>query len=169
MQGLLGMARPSGKSTVSRQRRTLSWGRLARILLGYLAGSAAAALAVPAALALHDLVTLGTDRMVRKASLADWLIIAGFSFAIVVVVAAPFAVAFILAAESGGVRHPLAHMAFGALTGLIVTALLVALGLVAGGTLGLSGPIAFSAVGAIGGLVYWLVAGRSGGGRSGTA
>ena len=163
------MARPSGKSAVSRERRTLSWGRLTRVLLGYLAGSAAAALAIPVTLVLHDLVTVGLDKTLRKAAIADILVIAGFSFAIVVVVAAPFAFAFIIAAETGGVRHPLAHMAFGALTGLIVTALLVALGLVAAGTLGLSGPIAFSCVGAIGGLVYWLVAGRRGGGRSGTA
>lgn len=153
------MARSPEKSGTAR----FAPGRVSRMVAGYLAGCAAAGAAMPLGLILHDVVTIGGAKAFGKAGIGDVVLVAIASVIIAVVVAAPFAGAFLLAAEGKGIRNLAAYLVFGAVTGLVVAALAVAVGFLAAARLGLAGLALFAVVGALGGVVYWAVAGRTAG------
>jgi hypothetical protein len=129
---------------------------------GYAAGCLAAAVTLALGYLLRDVAVLGAGKAFGALGVAEVLLVIGFTFLIALITAAPFAVGFMVVGASLGLRRPLAYALFGALTGLVVEALALALNFsrTAPGESNLALVGVAALAGLVGGLLYWAVAAR---------
>ncbi|KPL53721.1 hypothetical protein [Prosthecomicrobium hirschii] len=129
-------------------------GRLPRLLVGYLAACLAAALILPLGQIAHDALVLGPSRALGSAGIAGIWVIALFAFAILVVVAAPFAVGLVLFGAARGELSALIQTLYGAFSGLLVQAVWATSGMGNAARSNLAAFLLFAVVGAVAGLVF---------------
>ena len=143
-------------TTSGPNRPALAGGRLWLIVRGYLGACFVAAWSLAGGLILEDLAA--GHRL--NGQLSDFGVVVGGFFVVILVSAAPFATAAIMAAENLRLRAIWPFAAAGASIGIVIEA--IASYEVKAASVPASGPIfaLVAVVGALAGAVYWVLAGR---------
>lgn len=142
------------------ERERVASGRIGRIVLAYVLATGAAALVRTLGLIAEESWTRGFGRLVGDNGIASLALVPAATALVAFFAAAPFVTAFVVWAEGRALRSGVAHVAAGAVVGL-VTQTLVALLTGTFAALPTGVVVLSSFAGAIGGWIYWLIAVRS--------